>query len=44
LVSASVGEFVGYALGKGDSSQKRVTFELERLRHVTEEDRRQAAK
>lgn len=43
LVSATVGELVGYAIGKGDSSRKRVTFELERLRHVSERDRRQAA-
>lgn len=42
LVSATVGEIVGYALGKGDSSRKRVTFELERLRHVTDRDRRRA--
>lgn len=42
LVSATVGELVGYAIGKGDSSRKRLSFELERLRHVTERDRRQA--
>lgn len=42
LVAAAVGETVGYIAGKGDSSQKRITFELERLRHTTEKDRQQA--
>ena len=42
LVAAAVGEVVGYSIGKGDSSQKRVTFELERLRHMSEKDRKQA--
>lgn len=42
LVAAAVGELVGYSIGKGDSSQKRVTFELERLRHTSEKDRKQA--
>jgi hypothetical protein len=43
LAAAAVGEMAGYALGKGDSSRQRVTFELERLRHVTESDRRTIA-
>ena len=43
LASASAGELVGYVFGKGDSSRRRVTFELERMSHVTERDRRQAA-
>ena len=43
LVAAAVGEVAGYALGKGDSSRKRVTFELERLSHVTDSDRRTVA-
>ena len=36
LVAATVGELMGFSLGKGDSSQKRITFELERFRHVAE--------
>ena len=43
LASAAVGEVTGYVFGKGDASQRRVTFELERMKHVTERDRRQAA-
>ena len=39
LAAAAVGELVGYSVGKGDSSQKRITFELERLRHTSEKDR-----
>lgn len=42
LVAAAVGETVGYVAGKGDSSQKRITFELDRLRHTSEKDRQQA--
>ncbi|HET6639055.1 MAG TPA: hypothetical protein VFH82_09775 [Gemmatimonadota bacterium] len=42
LASASAGELVGYVWGKGDASRRRVTFELERMRYVTELDRRQA--
>lgn len=40
LMAASVGEMVGYVAGKGDASQKRITFELERLRHTTDQDQR----
>ena len=36
LIAASFGEMMGYSLGKGDSSQKRITFELERFRHLAE--------
>jgi hypothetical protein len=36
LIAASFGELVGYSIGKGDSSQKRITFELERFRHLAE--------
>lgn len=36
LIAASFGELVGYSVGKGDSSQKRITFELERFRHLAE--------
>lgn len=43
LASAAAGEVTGYVFGKGDSSQRRVTFELERMKHVTERDRRLAA-
>lgn len=43
LASAAAGELVGYVTGKGDASQRRVTFELERLRHVTEDDRRRGS-
>ena len=43
LASAAAGELTGYVFGKGDASRRRVTFELERMRHVTERDRRQAA-
>jgi hypothetical protein len=42
LVAAAAGELAGYTSGKGDSSQKRVTFELERMRHTTARDRQKA--
>lgn len=42
LGSAAAGELVGYVLGKGDASRRRLTFELERMSHVREGDRRQA--
>jgi hypothetical protein len=38
-IAASIGEIVGYSLGPGDAARKRVTFELERFRHVTKADR-----
>ena len=38
-LNTPLGELVGYSVGKGDSSQKRITFELERLRHTSEKDR-----
>lgn len=43
LVSAAAGELTGYVFGKGDASRRRLTFELERMTHVTDRDRRQAA-
>jgi hypothetical protein len=40
LVAAAAGETIGYLAGKGDASRKRITFELERMRHTTDQDRR----
>jgi hypothetical protein len=42
LASAAAGEVTGYVFGKGDTSRRRVSFELERMKHVNERDRRQA--
>ena len=39
LVAHTLGEATGYALGSGDATQKRVTFELSRYRHVVKQDR-----
>jgi hypothetical protein len=44
LGSAAAGEVTGYVFGKGDASRQRVTFELDRMRHVTDHDRRKAAR
>lgn len=38
-IAATIGEIVGYSLGPGNAARKRVTFELERFRHVTKADR-----
>jgi glycosyltransferase involved in cell wall biosynthesis len=40
LVMHAIGEVTGYAFGAGAAAQRRVTFELERCRHVAEQDRR----
>ena len=39
LVAHAVGEVTGYALGDGDAAQRRVSFELNRYRHITAQDR-----
>lgn len=39
VIAGAVGEIVGYTFGAGAAAQNRLTFELERLRHVTETDR-----
>ena len=38
-IAASMGEIVGYSCGAGSAARKRVTFELERSRHVAKADR-----
>ena len=38
-IAASMGEIVGYSFGPGSAARKRVTFELERSRHVAKADR-----
>lgn len=38
-IAATIGEIVGYSFGPGNAARKRVTFELERFRHVTKTDR-----
>lgn len=40
VVAHALGEAVGLALGPGDATRRRVNFELDRLRHVSERDRR----
>ena len=37
LIGHTLGEVVGYAFGSGDAARQRVTFELIRRRHVTDE-------
>lgn len=39
LFAHSIGEVTGYALGAGDAAQRRVTFELNRYRHIAERDK-----
>ena len=39
VLASSAGELMGYVFGAGASAQNRLTFELERLRHVTNSDR-----
>ena len=39
LISHSLGEITGYAFGVGDAPQRRLTIELERSRHVKEQDK-----
>ncbi len=43
LTAGAIGEVMGYVFGPGDSPKSRITFELERLQHVTEQDRREVA-
>jgi len=38
-VAGAAGEMVGFTFGAGAAARKRLSFELERLRHVTEADR-----
>jgi len=44
LVAHAIGEVTGYALGAGDAAQRRVSFELNRCRHITEQDRQAGCK
>ncbi len=39
LISHSLGEFTGYAFGVGEAPKRKLTFELNRYRHVKEQDR-----
>lgn len=39
LAADAFGQLIGYVLGAGDAAQQRVSFELNRYRHVTEQDR-----
>jgi glycosyltransferase involved in cell wall biosynthesis len=43
LVAHATGEVAGYAFGAGNSAQCRLTFELNRQRHVAEHDRQAGA-
>jgi hypothetical protein len=40
LLSAAAGELVGFSIGEGGAPQKQIGFELDRLRHITDQDRR----
>ena len=40
LVSAAAGEVLGFSIGEGRAPQKQLSFELDRLRHITDRDRR----
>ena len=39
LVADALGQLAGYALGAGNAAQRRVSFELNRCQHVTEQDK-----
>jgi len=39
LVADAFGQLTGYAFGAGDAAQRRISFELNRYQHVTEQDR-----
>ena len=39
LAADAFGQLTGYVLGAGDAAQQRVSFELHRYQHVTEQDR-----
>jgi hypothetical protein len=39
LVADAFGQLTGYAFGAGDAAQRRVSFELNRYQHITEQDR-----
>jgi hypothetical protein len=38
-IAGAAGEMVGYSFGSGTAARSRLTFELERLRHVSDDDR-----
>jgi hypothetical protein len=40
LVSAAAGEAMGFFLGEGGATRRQLTFELDRLRHITDQDQR----
>jgi glycosyltransferase involved in cell wall biosynthesis len=44
LVADALGQLTGYAFGAGDAAQRRVSFELNRCRHITEQDRQESSK
>ena len=39
LAADAVGQLMGYAFGPGNAAQRRVSFELNRCQHVTDQDR-----
>jgi glycosyltransferase involved in cell wall biosynthesis len=39
LIADALGQITGYAFGAGDAAQRRVSFELNRYQHITEQDR-----
>jgi hypothetical protein len=39
LISHTLGEVIGYVLGRGDAAEQRITFELSRYQHVVKQDR-----
>jgi hypothetical protein len=38
LVADALGQLTGYVFGAGDAAQRRVSFELNRYRHIAEQD------
>ena len=41
LIAGAAGELLGFSIGAGDSPRRRLTFELDRLSHVNDRDRRE---
>ncbi len=39
LIADALGQLTGYAFGAGDAAKRRVSFELTRYQHITEQDR-----
>lgn len=40
LASAAAGEALGFSIGEGRAPEKQLSFELDRLRHINDQDRR----